>query len=237
MRRIDSILGLVLIRLPRNIIIILFLLITIFSWAPDMKGSSEKSEHPTYTINNDLKLLNMGKSILGFKLDSTTINEIRKKMGMAEISKGGKHEPNRLCYVSSVPQDNTVLEFESDILGDKNILWGFALYSNKPNHLFSKNCMPSPLVHKNINTLGSIHLNLDMEFVKSILGNPTHEDSNIVRYRQKFKVPWSDDMYKGYNRPVPKENERNHYDVYIDIFGKFEEGKLTVFKISENSYM
>jgi len=156
-------------------------------------------------------------------------------MGKAEILKGGKHEPDRFCYVSNKDQDNTVLEFETNILGHKDFFQGFALYSLKPNHLSNENCMPSDMVHKGIEALGSIRLNLDIKAVKSLLGNPTHEEKNMIIYNREYRVPWPDNWYTDNNQPVP--NEKDNYIVSIDIWGQFEKGKLKIFKISQYSNM
>jgi len=55
-------------KFPQKLIVIIFCLITVFSWAPEMRGSPEKTGYPINKTSDDLRFLNMEKGSSDLKL-------------------------------------------------------------------------------------------------------------------------------------------------------------------------
>ena len=72
-------------------------------------------------------------SLLGISLGATTITEIKEKIGSANeyhtYSSG--HKEKEICYASKNKNDNTVLIFNSGVMGSYKVPTHYVLVNNK----------------------------------------------------------------------------------------------------------
>ena len=118
-------------------------------------------------------------TLLGFVLLKDTLEGVRSRLGKAEIRVGVGHEPSEVCYVSSEPNDGTTVIFQAGLFGGHETLTSFVLTNKKVD---TRQCLPSPLVAKDIGTPSGITLGLRSSQLKELLGEPTKVENNLLAY-------------------------------------------------------
>lgn len=118
-------------------------------------------------------------TLLGLSLLKDTLEGVRSRLGKAEIRVGVGHEPSEVCYVSSEQNDGTTVIFQAGLFGYHETLTSFILTNKK---VATRQCLPSPLVAKDIGTPSGITLGLRSSQLKELLGEPTRVDKNLLIY-------------------------------------------------------
>ena len=154
-----------------NLLIIISLLFFSASGEPASAASTEKEiDAANYTI-------------LGLVIGESAWLDVQSKFGFA-LAFGDDNDPEvqQICFISNRDETLFLLKFKH------NQLIQFRLQSNK-NHFYKWHfCTKSPLVSKYTATASGIKLGMSKNDIKTILGAPTEESNNRLKYTWKKAI-------------------------------------------------
>ncbi len=163
--------------------------------------------------------------LLGFVLWRDTLEMVRSRLGKAELLVGEGHEPSEVCYVSSEQNDGTTVIFQAGFMGGQETLTSFILANKK---VVTRQCLPSPLVSRDIGTPSGIKLGLRSSQLKELLGEATKVDKNLLIYDLITKRRMTENEIARVVRVLPEEQVRRYpyADVSRHIEAKIADGQL-----------
>jgi len=151
-------------------------------------------------------------TLLGFVVWTDTLEMVRSRLGKAEILVGEGHEPSEVCYVSSEQNDVTTVIFQAGFMGGQETLTSFILANTK---VVERECLPSPLVSKDIGTPSGIKLGLRSSQLKELLGEPKRVDKNLLIYSLNTRTRMTEDEIVRMAQVFPEKQVRE--DPYFDL--------------------
>jgi len=160
-------------------------------------------------------------NLLGFVVWTDTLEMVRSRLGNAEILVGEGHEPSEVCYVSSAQNDGTTVTFLAGFMGGQKTLTSFILSGTKATRTglankkaVKRQCLPSPMVSKDIGTPSGLTLGLRSSQLKALLGEPTRVDKNLLTYHLKTRMRTTEDDIAWMAQVFPEEQIRKYYPYY-----------------------
>lgn len=122
-------------------------------------------------------------TILGLTIGSTSLKNVREKLGAARIfsTQIGSSPPSyAICYVS--PIDGTVLAFGTGAMGGFVDVTDFGIWSREAKFPNVASCQPSNLVSRKISTTSGIRLGLSVRQMTNIVGAQPKITREAVSY-------------------------------------------------------
>ncbi len=174
-------------------------------------------------------------TLLGFVVWTDTLEMVRSRLGKAEILVGEGHEPSEVCYVSSEQNDGTTVTFLAGFMGGQKTLTSFILSGTNATRsgltnkkAVKRQCLPSPIVSRDIGTPSGLRLGLRSSQVKELLGEPTKVDKNVLTYVLVTRMRTTEDDIAQMAQVFPEEQIRKYpyYDVSRFIEVEIADGQV-----------
>jgi hypothetical protein len=153
--------------------------------------------------------------ILGIRLGTSTIEDLKQSLGQAPVTKANDPENSLMCYASPGP-DRTVLEFEN---------WTdpieFRLFKGSAELV--KGCLPTDRVSASISTTSGLRLGLGRDQVVAILGQPKKIQAGRWSYESSMVRPLTTDEKA---RAAKLKSSPSSVEVYEQINLEFANSAL-----------
>jgi hypothetical protein len=175
--------------------------------------------------------------VLGIELAETMFSQANQRLGVGAIIQRGDASSGRTqaCYVSSPNREQIHLIFEQ---GEVN--FGFYLFAGGRAWNASDRCLVSGKISRNAVTGAGLRLGQTREQVIAILGKPTSESKNMLRYFSSVRKRASSEDLKQARHYHPELNDKDlfkeygFYDLNAGITARFEDGNLTYLAVSKS---
>ncbi len=161
-------------------------------------------------------------TLLGFVVWTDTLEMVRSRLGKAEILVGVGHEPSEVCYVSSEQNDGTTVTFLAGFMGGQKTLTSFILSGTNATRsgltnkkAVKRQCLPSPIVSKDIGTPSGLKLGLRSSQLKELLGEPTRVDKDLLIYDLNTETRMTEDEIARMAQVFSEETVRRN--PYFDL--------------------
>jgi hypothetical protein len=166
-------------------------------------------------------------SLLGFKLEETNLNEIRKELGASNIIHTGDAAASyyALCYVS--PDEKKMIIFESGEMGggDHTLLSFIVKKANQD----AKNCSKLGKAYTNYD-VGVLSVGQNFEAVRREMPQPITETKNGVQHKHFGKIPFTK---KEIEKHSVQDMKYANWDVSIFIDVYIKQGIVSGYKVSK----
>jgi hypothetical protein len=180
-------------------------------------GVSLAAEVPsqTYSINN---------ATLGV----TTLVDIQKTYGKAEVSRIGREDESdvRVCYVYSSPKGNAFLIFESGVMGGFKEITGFRISAIRPKGF----CIATKTNIAALETGSGVRLGQNLADFKKIIPVEFKRSGSKLIYESVSQRAATQDELKELRAKWPNEKQ-DYFDVTTTLGARFKADRLVDFYI------
>jgi hypothetical protein len=171
-------------------------------------------------------------TIMGFTIGKSMVEDIRKKLGMADVFSRTESGSDYICYISKSDKTVLILGFSLDYLSEFMLLSDGAAFKERDQ------CAETTLVTKNLHTESGIKLGMAKRQLKKLLGKPVLESKKKLLYRNDWKVKLTDaeiDRITKLSSPEGADAIRKNPYWYVTahIDANFFDSKLVELKISK----
>jgi hypothetical protein len=202
-------------------------------WWSQLRGDDDEADMKAET--RQFKESNF--RILGIDLSETMFSKANERLGLATTIQRGDASSGRTqaCYVSSSNNEQIHLIFEQG-----EVVFGFYLFADGPAWHGSDRCLSSSKISRNVATGAGVRLGQTRGQVIAVLGRPTSEGKNVLRYSFSVRKKASPEDLRQARHYHPELDDKDllkdygFYDLNAGITARFEHGKLTYLAVSKS---